>query len=127
MSNEVILWTIVSALIVAIAIGILTIVLVKRKEIPPDYFAIFIMGVLWVVIGVLTQNVGLIFLGVVFGCIGFLNKNKWKENNKSWKHLNKEEKFVRGAIAIVLGVLVVAGILAFYMAKPGVDFVGLTV
>ncbi|MFQ5820763.1 MAG: hypothetical protein ACE5I5_12300 [Candidatus Heimdallarchaeota archaeon] len=48
----------------------------RRKE--PDYRTFFTMGLIWVIVGLLFQDLsGLFTLGLIFLLIGLVNYEKW--------------------------------------------------
>jgi hypothetical protein len=101
-----------------IALGMLIFLLLwkHRKQRPTDYFSIFIMGLLWIVIGLPTQNYALMSLGITSIIVGLLHKKSWKKNRLKWKHLDDHEKLVQLALMILV-MLMLAVFLIFYAWK----------
>ncbi|MDD5290554.1 MAG: hypothetical protein PHZ04_00365 [Patescibacteria group bacterium] len=95
----------------------MAIFLKKGIKRPPDYYAFFIMGIIWLVFGIPLKNYTLSFMGLVFALAGLVNKNKWKENRQRRETLTPGEKKWRMAVLIILGILVLAGLVFFLLAE----------
>jgi hypothetical protein len=94
----------------------------KKKNIPPDYYTLFMMGLVWFVIGFPLENHALSIMGIVFAVIGLANKDKWKKNRRRWSQLDPDEKKIKLIIMIILGVLVVAGFIVLVLKQKGILF-----
>ena len=106
--------------ILIIVVGVLTIILnLKPKGKSVDYYALFIMGIIWTAAGLIVRNFYFSGLGLVFIIISFANKDKWEENRKHWNKLNKDEKRLVLGMIIILGLLVLAGVVALLLIKNG--------
>lgn len=113
-------WLIFAVAIVVIVLGILTIVLnLKSKGKSVDYYALFIMGVIWAVAGFFLNIKIFSGIGLLFILIGLFKKSKWKENKKNWKRLNQDEKRLVLIMIIVLGLLVLAGVYILVLINNG--------
>ncbi len=78
----------------------------------PDYYAIFIMGILWFPLGFVFEMWPLSLMGAIFLVIGLKNKNKWKK--KKFSEMEPGQRKLKIALMIILGILVLGGMLAFY-------------
>ncbi len=87
-------WSILAIIILLLAAAIfVTIKYSKNKSKKgPDYYAFFLIGIIWLAIGIPFNNVPLWALGLVFFIVGLANKKKWKSNKVKWKDLDKKEK-----------------------------------
>lgn len=113
MANIWLVLAIVGLLIVVLAIVFL--VMRRKEHREPDYRAFFILGVLWLVIGLVeyftSRGVSIFFLmGLVFLTIGLSHKNRW---GKPRQLLNERQKKMQKIIMIVVTVLVVLGLVLF--------------
>lgn len=70
-----------------------------------NYKGLFIIGISWIPIGVVTENYVFVVIGIVFMIIGLRNKDKWKGEPK-WSDLSNHER--RFSIIIIAGVIVLA-------------------
>ena len=59
-------------------------------------------------------------MGLAFMAIGLVNKGKWQKNRKSWKDLGKRERRILAITMLILGLLVAAGVVFFYLAGKGI-------
>ncbi|MCA9488043.1 MAG: hypothetical protein KC516_03730 [Nanoarchaeota archaeon] len=84
----------------------------KKRKRKPDYAAMFSMGIVWLVVGLIVNNSILWALGLIFSIIGIVHFKEWKKNRIRWKDLSKKEKKLRIKLMIVLFLLLVAGIIA---------------
>ncbi|MBU0894201.1 MAG: hypothetical protein KKF48_03630 [Nanoarchaeota archaeon] len=91
----------------------------RKKKTPVDYYALFVMGIIWLVLGILFDMAVFWILGLVFAIFGILNKAKWKKNRRTWKDMDKFEKKVVITIIIILLILVVIGALFFILRDYG--------
>ena len=70
--------------------------------------------------GLIFENPAFWFLGLGFMLAGIINKDKWKKNRKTWKKLTNEEKKLHQIILIILSVMVLAGLVFFYISVKGI-------
>ena len=107
-------WMIIIVLGLLIAMGIFfSIKYMKKGKHKPDYYSFFMIGIIWIGVGIPLDNVALWTLGIVFFLVGILNREKWKTNRAKWKDLDKKEKKLRIWIMYVLGSLVLLGLVVF--------------
>jgi len=60
------------------------VIFVKRKGdlSTSDYRVFFVLGVVWLPMGIATDNPGLWGLGAVFLIVGLANRDKWQDKNE---------------------------------------------
>ncbi len=97
------------ALIILLVI-FLIIALRKKEPWAPDYYGMFIIGIVWMGASFLLKNYFFGGLGLVFTIIGIVNMNKWKKHSP-WSNLSRQEKVLRLAIFILLLVFLIGGII----------------
>lgn len=116
------MWPIISIIIGAVLVIFLAVaIILQRKNIkrPPDYYNLFMIGLMWVVLGIPFAFDGsyvFIAVGIVFSAIGLANKSKWKENRRTWKDLTPKEKSIKRIVIIFLGAFVLAGLIAYFLS-----------
>lgn len=108
-----ILWGIFSVAIIIIILGILFIIVNRKKKYPTDYYNLFVMGIIWTAIGIPLENFALSAMGIIFLVIGLVHKKEWKKNRRSWKKLSKEERKIKIILIIGLTILLILGLVAF--------------
>lgn len=118
-------WIMIIILVLIIVLGIVAIALAKKgKQRPPDYYAFFWMGLIWTIFGLFfyMQDKSFAFLGmgVVFLAIGLANRDKWEKNRARWNDLTEKEKKFKLTVIIILGLLVLAGMVAYYLVERGI-------
>jgi hypothetical protein len=106
-------------LVLFAVLGFTAILSFKKKGRPTDYKTIFIMGILWFVLGVPLENPGLYIMGVVFMVVGMFHKDKWKQNSRPWSKLSKKDKDLKMKMVLALGVLVLLTFLTLILKKAG--------
>jgi len=118
---DLMIWILVSIAVVIVVLGILAIFFIKAKEgkHKVDYYSLFIIGVIWVAVGILLNNSALWILGFVFFAIGLANKDKWKKNKTDWKKITKKQRVVLYIAVAMLFLLLVAGIIVFWLKNSG--------
>ncbi len=87
----------------------------KQKNHKPDYYTLFILGILWLPIGISMENYALFFMGLAFLIAGILNKDKWRKPEENWKNLTENEKKLKILLLIILGLLLISGLVTWLM------------
>jgi len=105
-------------LIVVILLVIVWIIEFKKKEMKPNYYAIFWVGVAWLALGLFSENSILPAVGLIFVVIGLAHKDKWEAGTR-WKDLGKKEKRYFLITIVILSVLVVAALIMYYLTEMG--------
>lgn len=117
-------WILISVLIVIIILAIFAIYMKGKYKRPTDYYAFFIIGLIWTIFGVFfyfsNKQFTFLVMGIVFLVIGLANKDKWKKNRVTWNKLSKEERLIRFWVMVVLGLLVLIGLIAFFLVEKGI-------
>jgi len=114
------MWLIIAILIAVIILGILAVVLryMGKEKKRPDYYSFFVMGFIWLAIGIPLQNNALMLLGAVFAVVGLANIDKWDKTKRTpWKKMKDKDKKLRIIILTVLGAFILAGIILFFLVK----------
>jgi len=117
-------WILISIAIVLILLAILLIIAFKnqKRKALPDYYNIFIIGLIWLaigVIGIFSGNNVFFIIGLVFALIGWAHRKEWKQNRKSWMNMENRERRIIAIIMIVLLIIVLAGIVLFLLLERG--------
>lgn len=117
-------WILFSIVILILIFGVLAILVAKNrgKKHKPDYYTFFIMGVIWTAFGIIFRGEMTFFLimGLAFLAIGLINKDKWKSNRRRWGDMDKGERKLMMCVSIILGILVLAGVVALFLVKRGI-------
>lgn len=88
-----------------------------QKKMPVDYYTFFIIGIVWVAMGILLGNFGLAAVGVVFMALGLANRSKWKENKECWGCMGPGGKKSVVVAAIILGLLILGGVAVVLISR----------
>ena len=118
----VILWLIIATLILLFLLAIIAISMKKKENRKPDYYAFYIIGIVWVAAGIPLKNYALAVMGFVFMIIGIVNKDKWKANRQDWKSLTGNERKLRIYIILIMGILLLVGLVVFYLFWKGMIY-----
>lgn len=107
-------WIIVGA-IALLAIIVVAILSRKKgcKSQKPDYYAFFIMGIVWLAAGIPLDNYGLSGMGLVFMIIGLAHRDEWKENRRCWKDMDPKQKRLKLIVFGLLALTLCIGIAAY--------------
>lgn len=108
------LWMIAILVVIVIFAIIFFIFNRGKKKRPVDYLSLFLIGIIWLFFGIITENIALIVLGLIFLIVGLVNRKLWKKNTITWKSLSKKEKQVRIVLIIIVILFIVSGFLFFY-------------
>ncbi len=101
--------------------GILAILFIKGEEgkHKVDYYSLFLMGLIWMAVGIPLGITALWALGIVFFIAGAANKDKWKKNRMDWKKITKKQRDILYIAIAMLFLLLVAGIIVFWLKNSG--------
>ena len=116
-------WIMISiAILLVIGLFVFVLAMRKQKKRPTDYYNLFIMGIIWTAFGVVMegQMYFFILIGLVFMAIGITHKKEWKKNRVRWKDLNKKERKFKKGLMIILGILVLVGLVLFFLSAKGI-------
>ncbi len=112
-----VLLMIVIALIV-LSILVATIIISRKYQIQPNFFSFFVIGLIWLPLGLVLRNHFLVIMGAAFLITGLINHKKWQTRIK-WSELPEPVKRMKIFIVIFLAVLVFAGLAFFLLANQG--------
>ena len=120
-------WIIFGLIVALVVIMILSFKLKKGKKLRPDYYSLFIMGVIWLPAGILMRifipnSIGNVFLalGAIYFVIGLMHKDEWRNNHRGWEQASKKEKKLKIILLIVLGFIVLAGMVIVLLISKGI-------
>ena len=88
----------------------------KGEKIEPDYRTLFIIGTTWLPLGLAMNNSFFWIMSLVLMGVGLSNKDKWRDHKK-WKELDQKERSLKMTIIVVLGILLLVGVGAFFWVK----------
>ncbi|VVB74463.1 Uncharacterised protein [Candidatus Tiddalikarchaeum anstoanum] len=108
---------IVGLVIILLGLFLIIIKFGMKKKTPVDYYSIFIMGVIWLIIGIPLNNSALWELGFIFTIIGLVNKDNWRKDRYDWSKLSRAEIKTRIIIISVGVILAIAGIIVLIVSK----------
>ncbi|MCJ7615321.1 MAG: hypothetical protein MUO43_02155, partial [Desulfobacterales bacterium] len=98
--------------VIGLMLLLLAVYITRKEKSEPDYRTFFIMGVIWLAIGLVVPLIsgrpfemsGLISLGLIFTLMGLANKSKWK---KKPEQLTKNQKLILLGLVLLLVLVVV--------------------
>jgi len=70
-----------SILVLLIISSAVAIFLTKKNKKPTDYYVLFIIGLIWLIVGIPLDNYPLFIIGLVLMAIGAVNRDKWDKNH----------------------------------------------
>jgi hypothetical protein len=117
-------WVMVSILILIVILGVMAIILAKdRKKKGPDYYTMFLIGLIWVPVGIFMQWKGdspvFWLLGLIFLVIGLCHKKEWKRNHVKFSKLPKAQKRSTIILILVLALVLLIGIGIYCLKSCG--------
>jgi len=110
-------WLLIAIAVLLVILGIIAVIMTRKKRRPTDYYNLFIIGIIWLPIGILLRNYVLVGLGLVLVIVGLVNKKKWEQNRIRWSDLDKSEKKIRLWIMGGLGILVLLGLIVLLLSQ----------
>ena len=95
----------IGLLIVGLLIGMIVFYKNRKEGVEPDYRMFFIMGVIFLPLGIGSKNYAFFIMSMVFIAIGLLNRSKWKDEPK-WSELPTDKRRLKlvllGALALLV-------------------------
>jgi len=113
-------WILISILILLILFAVLAVIINRKRKRKPDYYAFFIIGIIWLIAGIPVENHALSGMGLVFAVVGLAHRKQWKENRRKWENMDKTERIFFLSVVILLGILVLAGLVVWFLANKGI-------
>jgi len=113
---------------IIMAVGVLILILLlisifvtnkRKKKYKTDYYNLFIIGIIWFVIGLPLDNSILWVLGLIFMVVGLIHKKDWKKNRRTWKDLDERERKWRFWIIIGVFIFFILGLIVLLLTKGG--------
>ena len=81
-----------------------------------DYKTLFLLGIIWVPVGVVLKNWALIGLGFVFLFVSIINKEKWNHNSEIDYGKNKKIKMI---ISMFIGIVMLLVVFIYFKYLSG--------
>lgn len=114
------IWFAVVILIVIFLLAVIAVVLNRKDKVTPmDYYALFILGFIWLILGLIVKNVPLIFLSLIFIMFGWSKNDKWKRKKFGPSQLNKHERKIWVMTIIILSVIIILGFILYILVSKG--------
>ncbi|MFH0977990.1 MAG: hypothetical protein V1837_01680 [Candidatus Woesearchaeota archaeon] len=107
-------WFLAIMLVILILLVAAMVLFKPKKKTPTDYHGLFMIGALWVIIGIPFRNYWLAGIGAIFIVVALANKHKWKKNKQSWQKLNRSEKITRLVLYILMAIVILAGLVGYF-------------
>jgi len=120
MGNNPLVWALLAIVVLFLIAMIIFALSSPKKKRKTDYYNLFIMGIIFLLFGIIVQKSAFFFLGIVFMAAGLAHKKEWKKNHRSWKQLSKREKKIQYILMAVLLILLIATIAVIYLARKGI-------
>lgn len=96
----------VSIIVALLLIAVATMIISKNEKHTTDYNLLFIMGIIWIPMGIVLDYSLFLIIGIVFMTIGMVNKDKWKKHHSS-KISDIKQRLIYGVL-IALGLITLA-------------------
>lgn len=105
------------ALAVVLLILLVFFVVKKSKDkSPPNYRALFIIGIAFLPIGISTENYVFSALGFIFMIVGLVNRKKW-EKPKKFAEMDYAERRMKITLLIFASLIFLFGIIAYFIVS----------
>lgn len=111
-------WLMIAVGVLIIVLLVLAIFLKKKKKVETDYYTLFIIGVIWIPVGIAIGNYVLAVIGLVGLTIGLINRKKWKKP-VSWNKQSKKQRMFRTIAVVGFSLLLAIGLVIFYLFNKG--------
>lgn len=94
--------------VLLLILGAVALYVKPKKKRPADFYSLFIIGLIFFVVGFPLGNIGLWGLGAIFVVIGAMNRRSWKKNQSSWEDFGEKEKKACLLLLVLASILVAA-------------------
>ncbi len=112
-------WIILSLLILGIIVLLGFVFLKRAKRREPNYRAMFLIGIVWLAIGLPLGNETLTVIGIVFAIAGIIHREKWGRKRR-WVKLSKKEQKGRMITVAIIGAAMAALVLVVILKEMAV-------
>ncbi|MBN2095031.1 MAG: hypothetical protein JW727_03205 [Candidatus Aenigmarchaeota archaeon] len=109
----------ISVISLVALMGFATVVLKWGRKSRPDYHTLFLVGLLWIPLGMAASDLLLTLLGVVLIGIGASKRSQWIYIPKKGKRLTAEEKREIFYARLIVLAMAIIGIASFYLFEWG--------
>jgi uncharacterized membrane protein len=100
-------------------VGFLILSVFFRKKIKgPKYYLLSILGIIFLLFGILIRFYLLSGLGFILIILGLIYQKKWKANQAKWEKTKRNQKLSFLVIIISLFLFITGGIIIFYFLDP---------
>jgi hypothetical protein len=106
----------IGLIIVGLLVGFIVFYRKRKEGMEPDYRTIFTMGIIFLPLGIASENSAFFIMSMVFIAIGLLNRSKWKDEPK-WSELPTDKRRLKLVLMGGLALLVLVGIAALLYTK----------
>lgn len=104
----------ITVLILFLLIGLVVLVVHRTQSgRKPNYRVLFILGIVWLPLGIIFQNLALWAPGLVFFIVGAANRKHWRESR--WKDLTPKEKHLMFWAMGLLLLILAAGVGVYFL------------
>lgn len=104
-------------LILVVLLGVLFIVRRQKGDMPEtDYRVFFILGIVWLPLGIATDNPGFWGMGAIFLIVGLANRDKWQEA-PMMSSLTASKSKSQLVVLIGLAVLLTVSLLVYLLIR----------
>lgn len=99
----------IGLLIIGLLVGLIVFYRNRKEGVEPDYRTFFTMGIIFLPLGIASENYAFFIMSMVFIAIGLLNRSKWKDEPK-WSELPPDKRRLKLVLVGGLALLVFVGI-----------------
>jgi hypothetical protein len=106
------------SLIVLASYAIAIFIRMKKEKYKTDYFALFFLGIIWILVCLAMQKWILTIIGLIFAIISLSEKRNWKKNKMNWRTMKTKEKdYHKMLIIILFAVIIISGSVWWFSVK----------
>ena len=104
-------WALLIILVILLILGVVVARVTRKRHARPDYFGLYVLGLVWFAAGIPFQNYPLSGLGIVFAILGLTHREEWRSSSIAQKKIDIKKKlaialvFLIGAAALVTLIL----------------------
>jgi hypothetical protein len=113
------IWILLGIAVSVVVLGIIALIIKSKKHAPTDYYALFVIGIVWIPVGIALKNYALSSMGIIFAAAGLAHKDSWKNNRRSWRLLSNEEKMLKGVLILITLILLAGGLVYYLIVTKG--------
>lgn len=110
------IYALIAVGVILLGLLIAAVIVHRKTKVPPNYRAFFIIGITWLPLGIIMENITFVAMAAVFLSVSLINKKKW-QTPLPWNELPPQLRRLKIVVMITLTVVLLAGLVLMYVVQ----------